>query len=372
MTFWFCLGTAAELIKVYPLIIEAQKREIRWYVLSTGQSGINLRTQYLDFKLPTSAFLELTESKRDLTTTAMAFYWFAKSIFISSKRLKQKITSLSSTSIGRDDFWFVHGDTLSTLLGSIYGRKLNLKTVHIEAGMRSHNILNPFPEEICRKIVSQICSYHMAPDLFAKNNLTNEGINQNVYVTEGNTVIDSLDLVINQSHGEDIPTKPYALVNVHRFENLNSKHNWNLILNTIIETSRQLPVVFVLMPNTEAKIESDPELKNILLSNNIKLVKRIPFSKFVHLLNQSEFVLTDGGTNQEECFHIGKPCLILRTHTERTEGIGKCCVLSGLDVGVINNFLVDPNKFKNENFKKTLRPTDIVFESLLTPKSLAP
>ncbi len=364
MVYWFCLGTAAELIKIFPVIQEADKRNIEWYVLSTGQSGINLLKQYKDFELPEKRLILLQEASRDLSSSMMALKWFFKSVLI-SKSFINKILEKHTGHIPQFcDLWFIHGDTLSTLLGGFYSKLLGIPAVHVEAGMRSHHILSPFPEEINRRIVSKLATYHMASDDNAKNNLLSEGITKNVTVTHGNTVMDTLTLAIKKFKPNGLPLTPYGIANIHRFENLNSEVRWNKIIEIIIKANLKIPIIFVLMPNTAAKLNNDLLLKEKLVMANIKLVERLPFSQFVHLMNNSDFMLTDGGSNQQECFHLGKPCLILRDHTESIEGIGSCCVLSKFSDEIIDSFLDNPQIFKLINSKEKKSATDYLFEAI--------
>lgn len=365
MKFWFCIGTAAELIKMYPIIDEAENRKIDWFLISTGQSGINLWKQYKDFQLPENRVIRLQNTDRDLSNSKMALKWFFSSFFKSKKSLINTIKKQGLVSPNTGDYWFVHGDTLSSLLGSIYGKRLKLPIVHVEAGMRSHHIFSPFPEEINRRIVSRLACYHMAPDDNAAKNLTNEGIIKNVVVTNGNSVMDTLAVAVKRFKiPEDMPATRFALVNIHRFENLSSSYRWQKIIEIIIKTSKDIQVLFVLMPNTEMKLANEPETKNKLINANVQLLNRLPFSKFVHLMNSAEFMVTDGGSNQQECFHLGKPCLILRENTESIEGIGTCCVLSEFNEDKINDFLDNPQKYKRDRSQNVDRATDIIFKNL--------
>jgi UDP-N-acetylglucosamine 2-epimerase (non-hydrolysing) len=364
MKFWFCLGTAAELIKIFPIINEAQNRNIEWYVIATGQSGINFYKQYDDFQLPHANLIKFQITSKDLSNSQSALSWFFKSLLISKKRILNNIKTQIGIVPQQFDFWYIHGDTLSTLIGSIYGKRLSLQIVHIEAGMRSHHMFSPFPEEICRRIVSRLATFHMVPDQNAFNNLSREGIIKNVFVTHGNTVMDALNVCIDKFIPVDLPEGKYAIANFHRFENLNSEIRWNKIIETLLTASAKMHVIFVLMPNTEEKLKNDPALLAKLKQHNIHMVSRLPFSRFVHLMKNSEYMITDGGSNQQECFHLGKPCLILRENSESIEGIGSCCVLSKFDDQIINNFFEDPMRFKAEKNESQASATSYVFTSL--------
>ena len=355
MTLWFVVGTAAELIKVYPLIEEAQKRNIAWFVLQTGQSAENFWMQVSDFELPTTRIIRLTSFQENFKTSFHALKWFFYSLAFGFFAIQKKIK------VEKDDLFFVHGDTLSTLIGSIYGKLLKIKVVHIEAGLRSHNLRSPFPEEILRRIVSRMVHFHMCPDENAKKNLFNEGIVSGVHLTGGNTVVDALEVITRAKRSE---TFSHVLVNIHRFENLHSELKWNKIIEIVLSLAQVHKVIFVMMPNTSEHLKNDFKNLERLKKSGVEFKDRLPFKEFVSLLLNASFVLTDGGTNQEECYYLGKPCLILRNTTERFEGLGESCVLSRFDQKIINDFLISPEKYLRPYAFPIKRPTDVIFECL--------
>lgn len=368
MKFWFVIGTAAELIKMIPIIDEAESRGIDWYLISTGQSGLNLWAQYQDFGLPEKRIIHLIHSNSDLANSAMALKWLAKAVFRASSQLRSLMTSVAGRGPNTSDYWFVHGDTFSTLIGAIYGRRLKTRVVHVEAGLRSHDIFNPFPEEINRRLVSRLAHYHMAPDQNAADNLRRSGVKRNVTITAGNTVLDSLNVALRRYQAVDLPPGDYAVANIHRYENLSSEIRWQKILDVLIEAAEHIPVYLVTMPNTAAKLQVDENARRRLEAANVKILPRLPFSRFVHLMHKANFMITDGGSNQQECFHFGLPCLILREKTESLEGIGGCCVLSRFDDGLIQDFLKDPQMYRRDPPRNLRRPTDLVYASLM-PKA---
>lgn len=353
MTLFFIVGTAAELIKIYPLIDEAQRQKKEWRLVSTGQSGKNLFVQIRDFQIPTDKIVELNPSNRDLKSFGMALRWFFKSLLWGSLTLKNKMKLSSS------DKFIVHGDTLSTLLGTLYGRYLGLEVVHVEAGMRSHNWRSPFPEEINRRIVSKLAHVHMCPDENAKKNLIEERISGKIIVTGGNTVLDALKLCQSQHNSEK-----YVLLNFHRFENLGSGPRWDKIIDLSCQLGRKYKTIMVMMPNTEEKLSLDKVSRQKLLDAGVVLKARLPFKEFASLLGGSYFIVTDGGSNQQESFYLGRPCLIMRDVTESIEGIGSCCVLSQFKDDIIQNFLDNVENFRRPESFPEVRPTDIIFRSL--------
>ncbi len=363
MNLWFVLGTAAELIKIYPLIDEAERQQMSWRILLTGQSANNFMMQAQDFNIPNAKIIELNPAQGDLKNSTMALKWFFKAMLIRKSNIRLKIKKKSALEISKTDFLFVHGDTLSTLMGTIYGKRLGLKVVHVEAGMRSHCWWAPFPEELSRRLVSRLADYHMAPDENAANNLKNENIVKNVTVTGGNTVVDSLQLALKNSLP---PTRPYIIANVHRFENLHSESRWGQIVDLIVDVAKSHHVIFVLMPTTIELLEKDTTSKQRLISAGVELKHRMPFKQFTELLHGATFILSDGGSNQQECHYIGKPCLVLREITESIEGIGASCVIAKFNPEIIKDFLSNYRNFNRPSAFPAKRPTDIIFERLFT------
>ena len=136
-------------------------------------------------------------------------------------------------------------------------------------------------------------------------------------------------------------------------------------MDTLVRAARLMPVHFVLHPPTKAKLDASRPTRRLIEEAGVKLEPRMPFTRFLHLLKNAEFVLSDGGSNQEECFYLGKPCLLLRENTERREGLdGGPCLLAGFSNELIDKFLANPKAFAGEVFDADVRPSDIVMNEL--------
>ncbi len=362
MKSWFIIGTSAELIKLYPLIKKINDSGKSWAILQTGQGWESFISQVRDFQIDEDKIYCLTSHPKKLSNSWIAFQWFFYSVLVNSIGLKRKIQK-KFHSIEQSDVAIIHGDTLSTLVGAIYSKVLGLKIVHIEAGLRSHHNFDPFPEEIIRKIVSRLADVHMACDEVAQKNLHKENIFQSICITSGNSIYDSIQLSLNQNL-VPMENHNFVLVNIHRTENLMSKQNWDIIKNVISKIVLSHEVFIVLMPNAREKFMQDTEALQLLSHKNVKVSDRMNFTVFFNWLRASSFVVTDGGSNQEECFYLGKPCLILRERTERQEGLSSSCVLSGFDINKINKFLEDPLLYKHPEQSLKNSPTQIMFDYL--------
>lgn len=365
MTLWFVVGTAAELIKIYPLIASAEQRQIKWYVVSTGQNGLNLERQYQDFSLPAEKIIKLNPQAVDLRSGMAAMRWFLRMSLLGPLKFKKIAMQSVGITPTKLDYWIVHGDTFTTLLGAILGKVFRLKTVHIEAGMRSGDIWNPFPEELNRRLVSKLARIHMCPDETAAQDLRDEKTKGSIVVTNGNTVLDSLNTTLDLLAPEGLPTGRYCLANIHRFENLSNDERWSFMVNALVEAAKKHRVILVALPPTEARLTSNPDSKQLLLAAGVEIWPRQTFSRFMHMMHNAEFVISDGGSNQQECYYLGKPCLLLRKVTESREGIGTTCVLSEFKMQKVTQFLANPLAHKGPRILPAKRPTDIIFDFLI-------
>ncbi|MFB3886417.1 MAG: non-hydrolyzing UDP-N-acetylglucosamine 2-epimerase [Thermodesulfobacteriota bacterium] len=227
------------------------------------------------------------------------------------------------------DLLFVQGDTTTTMVGALAGYYQKVKVAHLEAGLRSGDKLSPYPEEMNRRLVGQIANYHFAPTTRASINLKREGIKENIWVV-GNTAIDSLFLcldLIRQDHEQSYYrffktidfSKKIILVTGHRRESFGRPfENICGALKEIAASSGDVEIVYPVHLNPNIKEVVYPMLQGL---PNIRLMGPLEYNRLVWLMNKSYLVLTDSGGIQEEAPSLGKPVLVMREVTERTEGI---------------------------------------------------
>lgn len=226
------------------------------------------------------------------------------------------------------DLIITQGDTTTTFVASLAGFYSKIKVAHIEAGLRSFNKLSPFPEEINRMLTSRLADFHFAPTQKAAENLNSEGICENIYFV-GNTIIDTLFLTQKLVQANEIEylkqfqyidfTKKIVLVTGHRRESFGQP--FRNICNAIRNIAIDFPDIQVVYP-----VHLNPNVQepvNEILSdlNNIFLIEPQKYPEFVWLMSKSYIILTDSGGVQEEAPSLGKPVLVMREVTERTEGI---------------------------------------------------
>lgn len=317
---FFFLGTEAELIKMFPVIMEAKRRGIKYRIISSGQNDIVNSTIFKTIGCGT-VDLELSKESDIKKTAAGLLDWWFKTYNKSVKLIRDAFADVDF----KNSQMLVHGDTVSTYMGARIGKKLGMQVCHVEAGLRSHNIFKPFPEEIDRLLTSSIARVHFAPGELACSNL--KKAKGQVVNTKQNTLLDSLYYsrtihVMDEAINDIINGDKYFVFVMHRQENLVSKDFVDSVIKEIEEASVNCKCVLLLHKITENALVKFGIMDRLKDNTNIKMIPRVQYFDFMKLLDKSEFVITDGGSNQEELYYMNKPCLILRTVTERNEGIG--------------------------------------------------
>ena len=270
---------------------------------------------------------------------------------------------------GTKSIAIVHGDTLTTVVGSYMGRALGLKVAHVEAGLRTHNWRSPFPEEIDRRIAGKISRLHFPPSDLAESDLRKEKAKGDIVNTKYNTAKDAIEqsskLVSDEFKKLKLPAA-YCLVLLHRTELIENKADLEAILKVIHDhASPKTPVVFTEHSTTWEKIRSYG-FEHYLEKDGLTVIHKQPYFDFMQIVRDSEYIVTDGGGLQEDAFFLGIPTIVHRKVTERQDGIGFNAELSGLDTEKVADFL------KNHKDKRTLKktanavsPSQIVTDTLL-------
>jgi UDP-N-acetylglucosamine 2-epimerase (non-hydrolysing) len=229
------------------------------------------------------------------------------------------------------DWVIVQGDTTTAMTTALAAYYHHVKVAHVEAGLRTFDKWQPFPEEVNRRIVSALADLHFAPTDWAKGNLLKEGISQSLIKVTGNTIIDTLNQVTqlaipaeieNLLKGKNILNgcKQLITITAHRRENFGApiRRICSALIMLAKKFEEQIEIVYPvhLNPNIQAPVTE-------LLSgiSNITLLPPLDYLPLIHLLKHTRIILTDSGGIQEEATGLGKPCLVLREVTERPEGI---------------------------------------------------
>lgn len=353
------LGTRAQLIKMAPLIKRIEENGWPVRLLHTGQHVQNMQETCAEFGIQSQWHSLYTG--HEVNTIPQAFKWLVylllQAIFNPKKHLPQ--------STQKNDIVLVHGDTFSTVLGALMGKMAHMQVAHIESGLRSFNIWHPFPEELSRLLTFRMTDLAFCPGQWACDNLQRyRGIT--TINTGSNTLIDTLRLAqqVNRQAQKAVRVMPYAVCSIHRFENIYQQATFAHIIKLLILMSQSYPLVFVLHPTTKKRLLKTGLMQTLAATPNIELTERMGYADFVHLISHSHFVVTDGGSNQEELSYLGIPTLLMRKTTERQEGLGVNTVISDFSEKTIQEFLANLEHYRIQADMQKSSPCAIILKEL--------
>jgi len=328
----FFIGTKAQFIKMAPVMVEMNRRNIPFRYIDSGQHAELTKSLRKVFGVK-EPDVNLHSSNKDVISIGGAISWSAKlgsSLWFRRKWLREHVFCGGGICL-------VHGDTLSTLLGMKMAKAAGLKIGHVEAGLRSFNIWHPFPEELIRIYCMKRCDVLFAPSKEAQSNLKAMNVPGRVINVNGNTVVDALRLMENVPATIEMPKEPFALATCHRLETITRRKRLEHIVSLLNLVCRHIKVVFVTHKPTRQYLKRfsladklDPEICMLDMQD---------YMNFAALLRSARMVLADGGSIQEECAYLNKLCLILRNKTERPDGLGKNAMLWGFEDKTVDEFL---------------------------------
>lgn len=320
-------GTRPEAIKMCPLVKEFQKRtdEFETIVCVTGQHREMLDQVLKIFEVTPDIDLNIMKQGQDLTDVTVRILTGMRDVFKEC----------------RPDVVLVHGDTTTSTAAALAAFYAQIPVGHVEAGLRTHNIYSPWPEEMNRQVTGRIAAYNFAPTPLSEKNLIEEKAMGKIYVT-GNTVIDALHLVVNKLKtdaelakeqdaillhaGYDVARladgKKLVLITGHRRENFGD--GFIRMVTAMKDLSEKYPEVDFVYPmhlNPNVRKPIHEVFGEDLTRPNFFFIEPLQYLEFVHLMSKSTIVLTDSGGIQEEAPGLGKPVLVMRDTTERPEAL---------------------------------------------------
>ncbi|MBR3677621.1 MAG: UDP-N-acetylglucosamine 2-epimerase (non-hydrolyzing) [Alistipes sp.] len=340
-------GTRPEAIKMAPLVKEFQKcpNEFKTIVCVTGQHREMLDQVLQIFDIKPDYDLNIMKQGQDL-------YDVTSRVLVGLRDVLKE---------AQPDVVLVHGDTTTSTASALAAFYQQIPVAHIEAGLRTHNIYSPWPEEMNRQLTGRMATYHFAPTPLSRQNLLQEGVADEKIIVTGNTVIDALYWVVDKIKGDEslqnelngilckagydtsrlADGKKLVLITGHRRENFGD--GFINMCTAIRDLSQKYPEVdFVypmhLNPNVRKPIHEvfGEDLSNL---GNMFFIEPLEYLSFVYLMEKSTIVLTDSGGIQEEAPGLGKPVLVMRDTTERPEA---------LSAGTVKLVGTDYNKIVNE------------------------
>lgn len=335
-------GTRPEAIKMCPLVKEFQKRpdEFETIVCVTGQHREMLDQVLQIFNVKPNFDLNIMKQGQDLTDVTTRVLTGLRDVFKEC----------------RPDVVLVHGDTTTSMAGALAAFYAQIPVGHVEAGLRTHNIYSPWPEEMNRQITGRIATWNFSPTPLSEKNLLEEKVHGKVDVT-GNTVIDALHIVVEKlrndsklaeeqekilaAAGYDMERladgKKLVLITGHRRENFGD--GFIRMVTAMKDLSEKYPEVDFVYPmhlNPNVRKPIHEVFGEDLTRQNFFFIEPLQYLEFVHLMSKANIVLTDSGGIQEEAPGLGKPVLVMRDTTERPEALASGTVhLVGTDYNKI-------------------------------------
>jgi UDP-N-acetylglucosamine 2-epimerase (non-hydrolysing) len=303
-------GTRPEAIKLAPLILMLETSAFfRPLTVVTGQHRRMLDDVLDLFAIRPDFDLDIIDQRQTLTS-------------VTARSLSGIAPILEAE---RPDLVIVQGDTATTFAGALAAYHAGIPVAHLEAGLRTHDRREPFPEEMNRRLTTQLTDVHLAPTQSSKTNLVAEGVDPSRIFVTGNTIIDALrrakELAVDYGDSAlvDLDQDPrrVLLVTAHRRESWGTR--LRAVGRAIARIARSTPDLLVVLPvhrNPRVRAAVVPAIEGL---SNVLIVEPLPYGAFVRLMNRAHLILTDSGGIQEEAPALGKPVLVLREATERPE-----------------------------------------------------
>ena len=337
-------GTRPEAIKMCPLVRAFQKRkdEFDTIVCVTGQHREMLDQVLKIFDVKPDIDLNIMKQGQDLTDVTVRILTGMRDVLQTRK----------------PDVVLVHGDTTTSTAAALAAFYAQIPVGHVEAGLRTHNIYSPWPEEMNREITGRIATYHFSPTPLSEKNLKDEKAHGSIYVT-GNTVIDALHMVVDKLNSDKVLAdeqdkvllragydvsrltngKKLVLITGHRRENFGEGFiRMVTAMKDLSEKYTDVDFVYPMHLNPNVRKPIHEVFGDDLTRPNFFFIEPLQYLEFVHLMSKSTIVLTDSGGIQEEAPGLGKPVLVMRDTTERPEALASGTVhLVGTDYDKIVN-----------------------------------
>lgn len=333
---YFFIGTKAQAIKCLPVIkYFIDKLEVQ--IVDSGQHRKIVDEIYKNLNITLEKNF-LSTNKNNISSYKSGLIWFFKFLFKQAFVRTVPKSNINSLCV-------VHGDTVSTLLGLIWAKRNKLKILHLESGLTSYSLFNPFPEEIIRRIVSRFSDILICFDSRSEEYLVNKYSHKKKLIKKisENTIFETIDLKPVKIE------KNLITVTMHRTENLISSKIFKSFCQLLNDLSKDYKINWYLHEPTKNYLKK----YKIVLSKKINILPLLSHDKFVSEIKKSSFVITDGGSIQEECFLLNKHTVLWRKNTERIYATNNNMLLSKYNIEAVHSFIN-----KNINTKELITKFD--------------
>lgn len=314
----FVLGTRAQLVKVAPVLRLASESGLQHVVWFTGQHSESINDLIDDFGV-TSEFV-LPETRKERSSILRLITWLPGTFFACRRYIRA-----IANGDRQEPLVVVHGDTLSTYLGALAAKFGGGRVVHLESGLSSGKLTDPFPEELLRRLTFRQTHYALCPNDEANERMQRAGTPVVVHTGE-NTILDCVRFATRSNKGNSVESS-FFIASIHRFQNIYHRDSLTRIVDELVELSEQGEVRFILHPPTEQRLRKYGLYDRLERTPGVRLSARMPYTAFLELMSGARAVFSDGGSNQEELSYLGVPTILFRERSERPDGLGENIVL---------------------------------------------
>jgi UDP-N-acetylglucosamine 2-epimerase (non-hydrolysing) len=352
------IGTKAQFIKMAPIMQKLNEKGIVYNFIDSGQHAgitIDLIKQF-NFRRPD---VYLRHKSENIRTIPQALIWSTRSLSQPIFNPKQSFKKIFRNQKG---VCLIHGDTLSTLISLIFAKRCGLQVAHIESGLRSYHLFDPFPEEMVRLVAMRFSDLLFAPSEWAYQNLCKMGYKSKTINLGCNTGVEAVRYAVKQGRGRNRPDLPYAVITIHRMETIYSRWRLKMIVDLVQRISQTHQVEFVLHEPTRQQLTKFKLFSSLNQTPSVKMLPLLPYIEFVELIAGADFIVTDGGSIQEECYYLNKPCMVMRLKTERVEGVGENSFLSKFNRSRIDHFFKILPELRREENQNDPQPSDVIVD----------
>ncbi len=353
------IGTKAQYIKTAPVLRALDRAGVPYRLIDSGQHA--RLTETLRPELGVRAPDYYLRQGENISRIGKGSWWMWRHLWrawVAPERVRAEVFG------GQGGICLIHGDTGSTLLAAFLARRAGLRVAHLEAGLRSGSVWDPFPEEVVRRIATHLSDILFAPSSWAVERLQHAKAGTAVVNMGLNTGAEAAALALSRGHHPLPEAQGYLLVTIHRLETLCRRGRLRFITEMIFRAARQRPVIVVLHEPTRLALRRYGLLEPLERAPQIRLLDLQPYEDFLHVVAQADGVITDGGSVQEECAYLGVPCLVLRDHTERPDGLGENALLVPFQADAVQRFMADPSPWRRSARLGSTQPSQIVLETL--------
>ena len=353
------LGTKAQLIKTAPVIRRLDAEGVPYRLIDSGQHAdlSQALRRELGIREPDARL----RTGHSIATVPEGLWWLLRLLAWATVRSGAVRRELFAD---QDGICVIHGDTASTLVSLYLAKRAGLRVAHLEAGLRSYSIWHPFPEELIRLIAMRWSDLLFAPSEWAFDNLRRMRVRGECVNLGANTSVEAVRDALARPAAMEMPREPYAVMTIHRMETIYHARRLRMAVDLAFECSAERLVCFIMHPPTHRQLARRGWLRELERHPRVRILSLVAHHDFLHLLRGAEFLVTDGGSVQEEsvCLHV--PCLVLRQRTERHDGLTTNVRLVPFDREAAREFVRDYRSLRQPMDATVPEPSRVVVERL--------